>query len=53
MFEDIITDDVKAATGVFERAGLPVTDECLADLDAYMAGAPARQGRPGRLRPRG
>jgi len=47
MFDDIITDDVKAASGVFERAGLPVTDQCLADLEAYMAGHP--RGKDGRV----
>jgi hypothetical protein len=32
---------------VFERAGLPVTDDCLADLKGYMASHP--RGRHGRV----
>jgi len=47
MFADIVADDVKAATGVLDRAGLPVTDECIADIDAYMASHP--RGRDGRV----
>jgi hypothetical protein len=37
MFDEIIHDDIAAASTVLERAGLPVTDECIADLEAYMA----------------
>jgi len=47
MFEDIVSDDVGAASRVFEQAGLPVTDECRADLEAYMAAHP--RGRNGRV----
>jgi hypothetical protein len=47
MFADIVSDDVKAAAGVLERAGLEVTDECLADIEAYMASHP--RGRDGRV----
>jgi hypothetical protein len=36
-FEEIVRDDIQAAARVLERAGLPVTGECLADLEAYMA----------------
>jgi hypothetical protein len=47
MFEDIVRDDVGAAARVFEQAGLPVTDECRADLEAYMTAHP--RGRNGRV----
>jgi hypothetical protein len=47
MFEDIVRDDVGAAARVFEQAGLPVTDECRADLAAYMTAHP--RGRNGRV----
>ena len=51
MFADIVTDDVKAAAGVLERAGLPVTDESIADVESYMASHPrGKDGRVG-LRP--
>src|SRR5579875_1761533 len=33
MFEEIVSDDVRAASRVLEQAGLPVTEECLADLE--------------------
>jgi hypothetical protein len=46
-FEDIVRDDVGAASRVFEQAGLPVTDECRADLEGYMASHP--RGRNGRV----
>jgi Sulfotransferase family len=47
MFEEIVSDDVAAAGRVFERAGLAVTDECRADLEAYMDSHP--RGRNGRV----
>jgi hypothetical protein len=47
MFEDIVGDDLGAASRVFERAGLPVTDECRADLESYMATHP--RGKNGRV----
>jgi len=47
MFEEIVSDDVRAASRVLEQAGLPVTEECLADLEAYMASHP--RGRDGRV----
>lgn len=47
MFADIVTDDVRAASGVLERSGLEVTDECLADIEAYMASHP--RGKDGRV----
>jgi hypothetical protein len=40
MFADIVADDVGTAARVLEHAGLPVTDECLADIDAYMTSHP-------------
>jgi sulfotransferase family protein len=47
MFADIVADDVGTAARVLERAGLPVTDECIADIDAYMAWHP--RGKNGRV----
>jgi hypothetical protein len=47
MFDEIIRDDVQAASGVLEQAGLPVTDECRADLETYMASHP--RGKHGRV----
>jgi Sulfotransferase family len=47
MFTDIVDDDVLAAAGVLERAGLPVTDECLADIEHYMDAHP--RGKNGRV----
>jgi hypothetical protein len=47
MFTDIVTDDVKAAAGVLERAGLPVSDESIADVESYMASHP--RGKDGRV----
>jgi hypothetical protein len=47
MFDDIIDDDVRAARGVLERAGLPLTEECLADMHHYMASHP--RGKNGRV----
>jgi hypothetical protein len=47
MFADIVADDVGAATGVLERAGLTITDECLGDIEAYMTSHP--RGRDGRV----
>ena len=47
MFSDIIHDDVAAASRVLEQAGLPVTDETIADLEAYMASH--QRGQQGRV----
>jgi hypothetical protein len=47
MFADIVSDDVQAAQGVLERAGLAVTDECTADMESYMAAHP--RGKDGRV----
>jgi hypothetical protein len=47
MFADVVTDDVKAAAGVLERAGLPVSDESIADVEGYMASHP--RGKDGRV----
>jgi hypothetical protein len=47
MFQEIVSDDIRAAARVFEHAGLPVTDDCRADLEAYMASHP--RGRSGRV----
>jgi hypothetical protein len=46
-FADIINDDVQAAARVLERAGLPVTDECRADIGHYMDSHP--RGKNGRV----
>jgi Sulfotransferase family len=46
-FADIVADDVGTAAGVLEFAGLPATDECLADIAAYMASHP--RGKEGRV----
>jgi hypothetical protein len=42
-----VRDDIQAAARVLEQAGLPVTDECVADLEAYMASHV--RGRDGRV----
>jgi Sulfotransferase family len=47
MFPDIVSDDVKAATDVLERAGLVATDECLSDIERYMESHP--RGKAGRV----
>jgi hypothetical protein len=47
MFADVVDDDVRASAGVLERAGLPVTDECLADIQHYMDSHP--RGKNGRV----
>jgi hypothetical protein len=47
MFADIVADDVGAATCVLERAGLAITDDCIADIEAYMASHP--RGKDGRV----
>jgi hypothetical protein len=47
MFDEIIADDVKAASKVFETAGLEVTPQCIADLERYMAAHP--RGKDGRV----
>ena len=46
-FDDIVRDDVAAATAVLERAGLPATDECVADIEEYVVANP--HGRRGRV----
>ena len=51
MFADIVVDDVRAAAEVLERAGLPATAECLADIQHYMDSHP-REERSGGVRPR-
>jgi hypothetical protein len=47
MFADVVRDDVGTAASVLERAGLPVTDECIGDIEGYMAAHP--RGRDGRV----
>ena len=47
MFTDIVADDVAAAAGVLEGAGLEVTDECLGDIEGYMESHP--RGTDGRV----
>jgi len=47
LFADIIGDDVAAASRVLEQAGLPVTDDTIADLEAYMASH--QRGQHGRV----
>jgi len=47
MFSAIVDDDVRAAAAVLDRAGLPVTDECLADIEHYMDSHP--RGKNGRV----
>jgi Sulfotransferase family len=47
MFADIVADDIGSAASVLERAGLPVTDDCIADVEAYMASHP--RGKDGRV----
>lgn len=47
MFTDIVDDDLAAAARVFERAGLPVTDESRGDVAAYLAAHP--RGKSGRV----
>ncbi len=47
MFTDIVTNDVKAAAEVLERAGLQLTDESLADIEGYVASHP--RGKDGRV----
>ena len=47
LFADIIRDDVAAASHVLEAAGLPVTDDTIADLEAYMASH--QRGKQGRV----
>jgi hypothetical protein len=47
MFADIVEDDVRAAAEVLERADLPVTAECLADIQHYMDSHP--RGKNGRV----
>lgn len=46
-FDDIMRDDVGAAARVLGQAGLPVTDECLADVQTYLASHP--RGKNGRV----
>src|SRR5262249_42967617 len=47
MFADIVSDDVKAAQGVLDRAGLAVANECTADNEAYVEAH--RRGKDGRV----
>ena len=47
MFADIVEDDVRTAAGVLERAGLPVTADCRADIQHYMDSHP--RGKNGRV----
>jgi hypothetical protein len=47
MFADIVSDDVKTAQAVLERAGLAVTNECTADIETYMESHP--RGKDGRV----
>jgi hypothetical protein len=47
MFDDIIRDDVGAASRVLEQAGLPVSADTIADLEAYMASH--ERGKHGRV----
>lgn len=46
-FADMVADDVRTAAHVLDRAGLPVTDKALADIDAYLASHP--HGKRGRV----
>ncbi|WP_241832464.1 sulfotransferase family protein [Pseudofrankia sp. EUN1h] len=46
-FDDIVGNDVEAAAGVLERAGLAATGESIADIEAYLAKHP--RGRRGRV----
>jgi hypothetical protein len=46
-FADIVSDDVKTAQAVLERAGLAVTEECTADIETYMEAHP--RGKDGRV----
>jgi hypothetical protein len=43
-FERLVADDVGTAAGVLERAGLPATADCLADLTSYQAAHPRGAG---------
>jgi hypothetical protein len=47
MFADVVADDVRVASHVLERAGLPSSEESVADMRAYMAEHP--RGRGGRV----
>ena len=47
MFDDIIRDDVGAASRVLEHAGLPVSADTITDLEAYMASH--ERGKHGRV----
>ncbi len=47
MFADMVADDIRTATQVLDQAGLPVTDETTADIDAYIAAHP--RGKRGRV----
>ncbi|ADP82397.1 sulfotransferase family protein [Pseudofrankia inefficax] len=46
-FDEIVGNDVQAAAGVLERAGLPVTDETRTDIEHYLAAHP--RGKRGRV----
>ena len=47
MFADVVEDDVQAAGRVLEGAGLEVTGDCVADIEAYVASHP--RGKGGRV----
>lgn len=46
-FDEIVADDVAAASRVLEQAGLPVTDQSEADLRSYLDAHP--RGKAGRV----
>ncbi|KPM54381.1 hypothetical protein ACG83_20885 [Frankia sp. R43] len=46
-FDEIVGNDVQAAAGVLERAGLEVTDDTIADIEHYLASHP--RGQRGRV----
>ena len=47
MFADIVRDDIGSAVSVLEQAGLPGSDECIGDIEGYMASHP--RGKDGRV----
>lgn len=47
MFQDVMADDVGSAQKVLNAAGLPTSDESIADMRDYMAAHP--RGRDGRV----
>ena len=46
-FADVIADDIGVASSVLERAGLPGTEDAMADMQAYMTDHP--RGRGGKV----